>query len=62
MASSEPDRAATAELEITAEMIEAGVRVLYASGAIEHPIRENDQSLVSEIFLAMARLRRASQL
>ena len=34
-------------------MIEAGVAVLYESGAIENPIHGNDQSLVRQIFLSM---------
>lgn len=40
------------EIEISPEMIEAGLRVLYQSGAIEHPL-SIDADLVRDIFLAM---------
>ena len=43
----------TAEIEVSPAMIEAGVAVLYESGAIENPIHGNDQSLVRQIFLSM---------
>jgi hypothetical protein len=56
-----PDRAArpespAIELEVTPEMIEAGVAVLYASGAIESPLREADRQLVAAVFRRMAGL------
>ncbi len=38
--------------EITSAMIEAGVEVLWKSGAIEHPM-EIDRDLVRSIYLAM---------
>jgi hypothetical protein len=41
------------ETEATPEMIEAGVRVLYASGAIETSINSADYLLVGEIYKAM---------
>lgn len=50
------------EIEVTPEMIEAGVRVLYESGAIENPIYSNDQSLVCRIFLSMSEARQSSRL
>lgn len=40
------------ENEITVEMIEAGVAVLWGSGAVEHPTSV-DRNLVRKIFLAM---------
>jgi hypothetical protein len=43
-----------AEIEITPEMIEAGVRVLWESGAIETPMGDADRDLVHEIFVAMS--------
>jgi hypothetical protein len=46
-------------IEITPVMIEAGVAVLYESGAIEHPLRDNDRYLVREIFHAMLQAKRA---
>lgn len=47
-------------IEVTPAMIEAGVQVLYASGAVENPIYANDQSLVARIFLAMLSMSRTS--
>lgn len=41
------------EIEVTPAMVEAGVRALYESGAIENPILENDQALVRRIFETM---------
>jgi hypothetical protein len=41
------------ELEVTPEMVEAGIRVLYDSGAIENPALGVDRELVRQIFLAM---------
>jgi hypothetical protein len=43
-----------AEIEVTPAMIEAGVHVLYESGAIENPILENDQTLVRRVFESMS--------
>ena len=43
------------EIEITPEMIEAGVRVLLESGAVENPIAGADEILVKKIFLAVYR-------
>ncbi len=45
------------EIEITPEMIEAGVQVLWQSGAVENPIVALDRDLVGEIFLAMLQRR-----
>lgn len=42
------------EIEITPEMIEAGLRVLYDSNAIEHPLWEADRQLAEKVFRAMA--------
>ena len=44
-----------AEIEITPEMIEAGVRVLWDSGAHE-PMDGVDQLLIERIFVAMSRV------
>jgi hypothetical protein len=40
------------EIEITPEMIEAGVDALWASCAIEHPC-EADRDIIPKIFTAM---------
>lgn len=48
--SSEADRAA--EIEVTPRMTEAGLRVLWASGAVENPIQA-DRLLVSRIYREM---------
>jgi hypothetical protein len=45
------------EIEVTPEMIEAGVRVLDASG-IEHPIGV-DEALVADIYRAMEAAKRS---
>jgi hypothetical protein len=50
------------EIEITPEMIEEGVRVLWESGAVENPNEDADRSLVQKIFVAMAALRESSRL
>jgi hypothetical protein len=42
------------EIEITPEMIEAGVRVLWDSGAHE-PMEGVDQLLIEKVFVAMSR-------
>jgi len=42
------------KIEITPEMIEAGVRVLWESGAVESPNLGADQELVRELFLTMS--------
>jgi hypothetical protein len=41
------------EIEITPEMIAAGVRVLWDSGAIEAPMEDFNRELVEKIFVAM---------
>jgi hypothetical protein len=43
------------EIEITPDMIEAGVRVLWDSGAHE-PMDGVDQLLIERIFVAMSRV------
>jgi hypothetical protein len=48
------------ELEITPEMIEAGLAVLYESGAIETPILSNDREVVRQIFCRMQEVVRTS--
>jgi hypothetical protein len=42
------------EVEITSEMIEVGVRVLWESGAVESANLGADQELVREMFLRMS--------
>ena len=42
------------EIEITPEMIEAGVCVLWESGAVETPMDGADRELVQKIFVAMS--------
>jgi hypothetical protein len=42
------------EIEITSEMIEVGVRVLWDSGAVETPMEKADRTLVQKIFVAMS--------
>jgi hypothetical protein len=42
------------EIKVTPEMIEAGVSVLWESGAIENPMDGVDQILVQKIFVAMS--------
>jgi hypothetical protein len=42
------------EIEVTPAMIEAGVNVLWESGAIETPMQDFDRDLVRKIFLAMS--------
>jgi hypothetical protein len=39
-------------IEITPEMIEAGVSALWATGAVEHPCMA-DESVVRRVFIAM---------
>ncbi|PZR84726.1 MAG: hypothetical protein DLM68_12150 [Hyphomicrobiales bacterium] len=41
------------EIEITPEMIEAGVSMLWGSGAVETPMEKIYRSLVRKIFVAM---------
>jgi hypothetical protein len=36
------------------EMVEAGLRVLWESGAVEHPMGDADRELVQKIFVAMS--------
>ena len=48
------------EIEITPEMIEAGVAVLYESGAIEHPLAA-DRDLVRDVFTTMVSQQRSDQ-
>jgi hypothetical protein len=42
------------EITITLKMIEAGVCVLWDSGAIETPMGDVDRELVKKIFIAMS--------
>lgn len=44
-----------AEVEITPEMVEAGICVLWDSGAVETPMDGADRELVKRIFVAMSR-------
>jgi hypothetical protein len=48
------------EIEVTPEMIEAGIDVLYKSGAVEHQMCDVDRELIQKIFLAMLHARRSS--
>jgi hypothetical protein len=48
-----PPREDKQEIEVTPEMIEAGLHVLWESGAIENPMDGVDQKLVRKIFVAM---------
>lgn len=41
------------EVEVTPEMIEVGVRVLWNSGAIDHPC-SIDRDLIRKIYMRMA--------
>jgi hypothetical protein len=45
-------------VQVTPEMIEAGLRTLWESGAVEYPM-EIDRDLVREIFVSMERQRTA---
>ena len=56
-----PSEAGAPDVEITPEMIEAGLRVLYESCAVEHPLDYADRSTIRRIFLAMSELRGAKQ-
>jgi hypothetical protein len=42
---------------VTPAMIEAGTRVLWKSGAVEHPMEDIDRDLIREVFLAMHQAR-----
>jgi hypothetical protein len=46
------------EIEVTPAMKEAGVAVLYESGAIENPIPSNDREVVRKIFCRMLEVAR----
>lgn len=62
-ASAEAGAPDSEDFQATPEMIEAGVEVLWASGAIEHPL-EADRLLVRDVYRAMQkalRNRRTSQ-
>jgi len=43
------ERAGAPEIEITPEMIEAGVRLLWESGAVENPNEDADRSLIPSL-------------
>lgn len=45
------------ELEITPEMIEAGLRAYWESGAAEIPNASADRELIRRIYLAMSHVR-----
>lgn len=53
------DEKPTVEIEVTPSMIEAGVRVLYESGAIEHPLEAADRNLVQRVFEQMVASKRS---
>ena len=55
MPTDKPIDAGAPEIEVTPEMIEAGVRTLWDSGLIETPIDGVDQMVVERIFVAMSR-------
>jgi hypothetical protein len=44
---------AAGEIEVTPEMIEAGVRVLWDSGTVENPNEDMDRNVIQKIFVAM---------
>lgn len=52
LAADRPTQPVAAEVEIMPAMIEAGLEVLHASGAIEHPLQA-DRLLVEEVFRVM---------
>lgn len=52
---------ADAEIEITPEMIEAGVQVLWESGAVENPLAYADRKTIRRIFSTMFQLRAEEQ-
>jgi hypothetical protein len=54
-----PSREDKPEIEVTPEMIEAGLHVLWGSGAVENPMDGVDQELVRKIFSAMSHVSRA---
>ena len=43
----------TEEVKVTSEMLDAGFRVLWDSGAVENPMADVDRELVRRIFIAM---------
>jgi hypothetical protein len=47
-------KAGAPEIEVTPDMIEAGVRVLWESGVVETPIDGVDQMVIQRIFVAMS--------
>lgn len=53
MTDNRPIDAGAPEIEITPEMVDAGVESLWRSGVIEHPLPDLDQEIVRQIFLAM---------
>lgn len=53
-----PTPTAAPEIAVTPEMIEAGVGVLWESGAVENPMEGVDQELVRKIFSAMSHVSR----
>lgn len=52
------DEKPNTEIEVTPAMVEAGVRVLYASCSIENPLHDPDRMMVRELFLEMVRAER----
>jgi hypothetical protein len=54
MPTDEAESAGAPETEVTPEMIEAGISVLWKSGAVETPMDGVDQMLVQKIFVAMS--------
>lgn len=58
MADDRPVDAGAPEIEVTSEMIEAGLRTLWKSGAVECPTAL-DRNLVRTIYLAMVDARPA---
>ena len=47
------------EIEVSEEMIEAGLRVLWDSGAVENPM-DADRTLIREIFAVMRGLQQSA--
>lgn len=56
MPTDKPKDAGALEIEVTPEMIDAGLRELWESGAVEHPM-SIDRDLVRRIFFAMQNVR-----
>ena len=52
------DASSADQIDVTPEMIEAGLRVLWESGAIEILMEDFDRGVVRKIFVAMSHVSR----